>query len=231
MLSELKAQREALLAGQSTTLYNTVSSGYFYGRSYVDGLEAVFSSKSLEDLTPEGLEELKDRDPVSMPAAYAVGKMAYTSRWYLAISFSAGAEEVLDVGDAYVFLFPENADKELTLQCVELTAGATGEILAVFTSDEVPSDFRYLRVQAVEITVDTCTGYYVPETALHTVDGAEGVYIFKDSTVYFRKVLVLYRGDGYIIAREQGDLGKEYLNLYDIMVTYGKDLYEGRVYR
>jgi hypothetical protein len=56
------------------------------------------------------------------------------------------------------------------------------------------------------------------------------VYIFKDSTVYFRRIEVLYRGDGYCIVAEQN--GREgYLALYDLLVTSGENLYDGRVFQ
>jgi hypothetical protein len=65
---------------------------------------------------------------------------------------------------------------------------------------------------------------------LRTVDGVEGVYIFKDSTVYFRRIEILYRGDGYCVVAEQN--GREdYLALYDLLVTSGEDLYDGRVFQ
>ena len=137
----------------------------------------------------------------------------------------------MEIGEDYPFVFPENRDMELRLTCTQVTKGEDGRIVAVFSADEVPSDFTYLRRQRVEITVGTLTGYYIPQTALHTVNGVDGVYVFEESTVYFRRVEILWRGDGYCIASADGDLGEGYLALHDILVTSGKDLYEGRVYR
>ena len=230
LLEELRAQRERLLEGESTTVYNETSSGYFYSRSFVDGLEQSFTAEVAKGLTVKEFEQLKMSEPPSS-SGYTVGKMAYGSRWYLAVGFSESAKGLFEEGSEYEFVFTEDARKELTLDCVRVAEDSGGGLVAVFSSDEVPADMRFLRKQTVEITVDTCTGYYVPETALHTVNGAEGVYIFKDSAVYFRRVQVLYRGDGYIIAAENDEQGEDYLNLFDIMVTYGEDLYEGRVYR
>ena len=71
----------------------------------------------------------------------------------------------------------------------------------------------------------------VPASALHEVSGVEGVYIFKDSTAYFRRVRVLYRGDGYVIVAQNDNGDEAYLSLFDILITSGKDLYDGRVYK
>ena len=230
LLEELKVQRQALLKGESIVLYNSASSGYFYDRSSVDGLETIFTSETVQTMTASKFEELKNTKP-NESAGHAVGKMAYGSRWYLAVGFSGSVKDIFKEGTGYGFRLSENADRELTMECVRLIFDSDVGTVAVFASDEIPSDMCFLRRQSVEITVDTCTGYYVPEIAIHHVNGVEGVYIFQDSTVYFRRIEVLYRGDGYVIAAERGDLGKDYLNLFDIMVTYGENLYEGRVYR
>lgn len=230
-LSTLKAARAALLTGTPLTVMNDRASGYFYDRTCVDGRESLFTSAALKDLTPTRLEELISEERTLPQNSFAVGKMVYGYEWYLAIPLAAGAEELLEIGEEYPFVFPENCDMELKLTCTQVTRGEDGRIVAVFSADEVPSDFTYLRRQRVEITVGTLTGYYIPQTALHTVNGVEGVYVFEESTVYFRRVEILWRGDGYCIASADGDLGEGYLALHDILVTSGKDLYEGGGYR
>ena len=117
------------------------------------------------------------------------------------------------------------------MTCHRLIGGRDGQDVGIFISDEVPSDFAFLRRQNVEITVGSSTGYYVPEAALHVVNGVEGVYIFKESTAYFRRVAVVYRGDGYVIVAPNEEKDATYLSLYDILITAGKDVYDGRVYK
>ena len=229
-LTEAKQERDALLIGASTTLYNTKSSGYFYDRHAVDGYEGSFTSAALDALTEESFAALTASKPQATDA-FSVGKLAYGNRWYLAIGFSADAAQLFEVDESYDVIFPESDGKTLTMHCVKCVARADGGGIVVLSSDEVPSDFAFLRLQKVRIEVDSCTGYSIPETAIHTVNGVEGVYILKDSTVYFRRVEVIYRGDGYCIVAEQGDRGNEYLALYDILVISGEDLYDGRVYR
>ena len=230
-LASLKEARSKLLTGTPVTLQNSKASGYFYSRTYVDGYEALFTTDALESLTPERFAELTASEPIPSEDRFAVGKMVYDYDWHLAISFDASAAGLFAEGGEYAFAFPENRDTELTLTCTGIHAGSDGAFVAVFSTDEVPSNFVYLRRQHVEITVGSCSGYHIPESALHTVNGVEGVYIFEESTVYFRRVEILYRGDGYCIAAQQGDRGDEYLALHDILVTSGKDLYDGRVYR
>lgn len=229
-LSELRGERSRLLVGSCTTVKNTQGSGYFYDRSCVDGYESVFNAASLDALTVESFAEMMAADPVTPTEGYAVGKMVYGYDWYMSIALDGGNDLFKESG-VYSFCFSDNRDITLRMTCSRLIEGEDGRSVAVFTSDEIPTDFSFLRRQNVEITVGSSTGYYVPASALHTVDGVEGVYIFKDSTVYFRRVEVIYRGDGYVIAAENTDGNDAYLSLYDILITSGKDLYDGRVYK
>ena len=62
----------------------------------------------------------------------------------------------------------------------------------------------------------------------------DGVYIFEESTVRFRRIRISYIGDGYLIASlEDDDPNHEtaYLGLNDLMIMSGRKLYDGKVYR
>ena len=229
-LADLKRDRSALLTGTCTTVRNTQGSGYFYDRNEVDGYETVFDAAHLDSMTVGSFAEMIAADPVTPEQGYAVGKMVYGYDWYMAIALD-GSRTLFEVGGVYSFTFSDNGDRTLKMTCSHLIGEKNGQCVAVFTSDEVPAGFAFLRRQSVEVMAGSSTGYYVPDSALHTVNGVEGVYIFKDSTVYFRRVEILYRGDGYVIAAPNEDRGEAYLSLYDILITSGKDLYDGRVYK
>jgi hypothetical protein len=229
MQKELVAERDALLLGEGKTIYNEEQSGCFYRYDAVDGYETLFTPETLQALTAEGFAELKEAQPIT-PQGFAVGKTVHGNRWYLAVGFEGDAAEFVAEQGAYTFTFPENRDKEIGMYCQRIVEADDGGIVAVFASDEVPTDFVWKRSQTVEITVGSTTGYYVPDAALHETDSGTGVYVLEGSTVYFRRVEILYRGDGYSIAAEQGDRG-DYLALNDLMVTSGEDLYDGRVFQ
>jgi hypothetical protein len=196
----------------------------------VDGYEGILNEDALAGLTADRFFELIASDPMPIEDGWAVGKMSYGYDWYFGVSFDIGENDLFRIGREYTFRLPENRGMELTMVCEQLLRHTDGRLVAVFSSSDHPTNMTYLRSQRVEITVGSAKGYYVPESALRTVDGVEGVYIFKDSTVYFRRIEVLYRGDGYCIVSEQN--GREgYLALYDLLVTSGEDLYDGRVFQ
>ena len=231
-LAELRAQKTQLQNGACIEVANTYSSGYFYNRSFVDGGEEIFTAEALSSLTANGLDDLRQQYlTASKDGPFAVGKMVYRYDWHLAVVYDTAVDSLLTVGDTYTVTFPENGDMELTLVCERVAVDADGKSVVILKCNDTPSDFEYLRIQRVEIKVGQCKGYYIPEQALVEQNGVDGVYVFENSTVYFRRVEILYRGDGYYIVAEQEDRGDDYLSLNDIIVTAGKNLYDGRVYR
>ena len=230
-LEELRARRDEILQGGYTSVYNTLSSGYFYNRSYVDGGEGLFTLEALAELSAESLDALREAYATHQASDFSVGKMVYGYEWYLAIPYASAIEGLMQAGEQYEVTFPENEDMVLTLICERIQVDSAGDSVVILRSTESPKAFEYLRTQHVEIEVGSCRGYYIPEQALTVQGGVDGVFIFENSTVYFRRIEILYRGDGYCIVAEQGDRGKDYLALNDIIVTAGKNLYDGRVYQ
>ena len=232
-LERAKAERDALLSGNKTILTNTESSAYYYGLSQVDGYETVFTEAALESLTAESFAALKAADRWS-GEEYAVGKLCYGYSWHIAVEFSEASEDLFEIGGVYTVSFPENDGMELELVCERLLGNGSGGTVAVLRSDVTPSDFRYLRSQKAEITVGSTEGIYIPRQAYLSLNGVDGVYVFEDSTVRFRRIRVLYEGDGYLVAALNDDTPDHeiaYLGLNDLMVTSGKKLYDGKVYQ
>lgn len=230
-LAELKAEKNALLIGTRTDVVNTRSSGYFYNRSYVDGGENLFTLEALESLTAERFDSLQAAFANASVSSLSVGKMVYDYDWYLAIEYESNVSSLVAVGEEYKVTFPENNDFVMTLICERVILSGDGRSILVLRANETPKGFDYLRAQHVEIEVGQCKGYYIPEQAMTMLDGVDGVYIFENSTVYFKRVEILYRGDGYCIVAEQGERGDDYLALNDIIITSGENLYHGKVYQ
>ena len=229
ILQDLKAERSALLRGEGVTVYSTNASGFFFDRTCVDGYESVYTIEALQSLTPQSLDALKDSPPVWKENTTTAGKLVYGYTWYLAVEVG-GASSDFSVGDAYEVRFSGRSNHTLSMTCERVAEDADGRFLVILSSSDLPADFSYERVQSVELVVGSSVGYYIPESALVEQDGVEGVYIFQDSTVCFRRIDVVWRGEGYCIAAARDDGGEEYLKLYDLLITAGKNLYDGKVY-
>lgn len=229
-LDRLQAVRASFFTGSCQTLSASDRSGYFYHHSFVDGYESLFTKTALDGLSAESLAELSAAE-ATHPAGQVAGKIVYGHVWWLAVELDADEKAVFIENRGYTFTFPDNTGSTLRLICTRLIEGADGGAIGVFEASEIPSDFAFFRVQRVEITANECEGYYVPESAIQQKDGVSGVYILKDGIVRFRRIEILYRGDGYYIVSENQDAEEEYLSLYDMLITSGKNLYEGRVYQ
>ncbi|MBQ7336530.1 MAG: hypothetical protein IJW92_08675 [Clostridia bacterium] len=229
ILQELKSERDALLAGSSTVLRSTESSGIFYDSTYVDGYEELFTLKALEELSADSFAALKSAEPKETEQ-FSVGKMVYGYSWYLAMELENSEAEHFTVGERYEVCFPENQDRTLSMTLTDAIAG-DGTTVLVLRSDDNPSDFVYYRSQPAEIVRETVKGFYIQDSALQNLNGTDGVYVFEESTVRFRRIEILYRGDGYCIAALPSDSESAELEENDILVTSGKNLYDGKVYQ
>ena len=229
-LSSLKEEKESLIGGASSVeIKSETSSGLFYDSGYVDGLESVFTTQALENLTPDALHTLVESEPAT-PNGQTVGKLVYGYEWYLALELPLSVAASFRVDGEYRFSFPENNDAEATLTLTDKVVG-DDTVLAVFVCESHPNDFLFYRKQAVEITVGESEGFYIPETALVTQNGMTGVYVFEASTVRFRRADIIWRGEGYAIAALPGEGSLTALHENDVLIVSGKDLYEGKVYR
>ncbi len=227
---QLLDEKRALLNDASPyAIKSERSSAVYYDGSFVDGYESMFSVDAVQALTPSSLDELLEQDPV-LPSGQTVGKLVYGYEWYLALELSPDVAEGFRTGRSYQICFPENDDRTLTLSLERMSAQGN-RVLAVFRSDEHPTDFVFYRVQTVEITIGESVGFYIPDAALQHQNGMDGVYVFEESTVRFRRIDIIYRGDGYSIAALPGENSLTELRENDILITSGSDLYEGKVYQ
>ena len=114
-----------------------------------------------------------------------------------------------------------------------------GQTVLVLSSLTMPDNFPYTRFVRAQLVVRRTEGYRVPESALTEVEGEIGVYILDGGRVTFRRILVDYQGEGYVLVhiptqeeRETDDgfyTDGGYLSLRSVVITSGKeDLYDGK---
>ncbi len=235
MIAALGLQRQALLDGWggTKTSYKTDFSTNFVHKC--DGYEGVFDYSKVMDMTTEEFYAMTEQEPVSTERA--VGKMINSHTWYAAIPMDKDSAERFETGSTYTFSFIDNGGMELslTLQRV-LEATEEREGVLIFSCEQTPPDFSFLRTQRVQSVVEEITGYRVPTEALRVHNSEKGVFILEDSSVEFRRVTIVREGAGYYIVQtyEQDAVagaGKaKYLQRNDLIITAGRDLYIGKMY-
>ena len=228
-LEALKGKRaEMIAAAGSGSTYHAEASGYFY--SEADGYETAFSLSVADSMTGAEFFELMMAEPEDVSTAY--GKLAGSSEWRLVLPIALEEQHYFRVGEVREGLFEENNHTTLPLtveRILEVPEAASA--LVIFSCDRLPSDFSLTRRQNVRITVESMSGIYVPRDVTVRVDGDRGVYILRGNVVYFRYIDILYEGTDYYLVRDGivDEEGFVYLQVNDLIIQSGKNLFDGRV--
>lgn len=207
---------------------NAAEGGYFFKST--DGYENIYSSANIAELTYESFFEMTDKEAES---GSFIGKMMLDYRWYLVVPTVKGISDTFFIGRDYEITFPDSGNETYEMVLDNILYDSTGsKSLMIFMCGMVDSDFNLLRVQQINITHRNVTGYRIPETAVCEVGGNTGVYILSDGMASFRKISILYEGDGYyIVSADTGGLSDyyQYLKLNDNIITDCRNMHEGKV--
>ena len=230
MLADYKLQREELsefYKGDYVT-EKADEGGYFF--KYADGYEDIYSSADIENLTYSSFMEMTEKAPAETSG---FGKMMLNYRWYLAVPTVKGISDGYVIGETYNVKFPDVDNRTLKMTLSDVLYDETGaKSIMLFSCGTVDASFDYLRIQRVEIVSKDISGFRIPESAVCELNGTTGVYILKDGMAKFRKVTVLYEGDGYYIVSAdytESDGYYVYIELNDSIIIDSKNMYEGKV--
>ena len=101
----------------------------------------------------------------------------------------------------------------------------------IFECNQLPENFSLERCQNADVELSSVDGIYVPHSSIARVDGIRGVYVLRGSVVYFRKIDIIYNGSDYCLVAEngEGEGDYKYLENNELIITNGKNLFDGRV--
>lgn len=235
-LQEEKSSLRSQL-GACLETYYVPQSGYYFSPSTVDGYESLFQADTLTDMAYDDFLSLITKEPETYTgSSQCVGKLVTDYRWYLACPMSKTEAATLEDGYTYSVTFPYNGNTTLrmTLQTVIPELPGTGAI-AVFQCEKMPTGFDYTRMQPVQVATAEYRGFQVPTSAIRILDGYEGVYVLDEVTVVFKRIQIVYEGDGYYIctdsdtSTEEDDCPYGWLRMNDVIITEGTGLEVGKV--
>ena len=198
--------------------------GYFV--SSVDGYEGEFGYSDVDKMTEETIESVID-NPTKSGGKNAIGKLISDFHWRAAavienekmFGIYEGGTATLRVG---------SGQRQYETEVVSVKNLGNGKSIYIFEGDNFVSNAVESRVASFKLVVKSYGGLRVPRTALHYDENEQrGVFVLRGQTLVFKKVEVVYWGEGYVICSQVKD--DEYLKLYDKIVVEGKDLYDGKV--
>ena len=249
-LSSLKSERAALIEKIGGTKTVLVSERSFTLYRDADGYESTLNSSIVSSLDRDTLDSLMTLE--QSVTANSIGSAVYAAKWYMALPADEAAYETFrsGVGKTYEieFLDSDGLSIKMTLEAVvteeiatdsmteESNEPDTSKTYLLFSSFDLARISGLERHQSVRIKLGSKTGYRIPVEALHTVGEDRGVYILVGNMIEFRRITIIGEGDGYYIVDTyerdfEDNLGSEipYLYINDLIVTSGKDLYDGKL--
>jgi hypothetical protein len=231
VLSTLRAERDKYMSGEYEKIYST-QSGYFY--SSIDGYESAFSMKAVEELSIESFDTLVEstKSGVSFMTEDSFGKLAPDSRWRFVLKLDAGDVKGFEMGGEYKVNFPEKNNTTLVMTLENsIVSQDQKSALLVFYCNILPDNFSFDRCMTARIERSSVSGIYVPRSAVHTVSGVRGVYVLRGNVAYFRRIDIIYMGEDYFLVSERDDSDGKYYYLgeNELIITNGKNLFDGRI--
>lgn len=224
-ISELEnriSQFKARLSGEVTNVY-AEGTGYFV--SNVDGYEGEITLSDTESMTAKRIREIITNPDKSR--GNAIGKLISGYTWRVAAVISK--ENLFGVNEgSSVTLRVGSEGMLIEAEVVSVTDNGDGTAVYIFECDRLTSAVVSGRTARFKLIINSYGGLRVNRDALRYNDNGEcGVFVVRGTSLVFKKVKVVYWGEGYVICSQES--GDDYLKLYDRIVTEGKELYDGKV--
>lgn len=233
--SSLSKEKQDLLNGIGVSGETLVSEEGFYFFRNADGYEGIFNTDVLDTLTPQALNELAGRKAEKY-GAEVIGRMIHSTRWCVALPANEATCLLFSVGFSYDITFSGEGNKTVSMMLENICLDENGDGYLLFSSRDLSAAGNFDRDQSVKIKMGTVSGYKVPSGALATVNGERGVYVLVGNVVHFKRVMIIGEGHGYYVVATYEDAQSEgsvsdtpYLNINDLIISSGNDLYDGKL--
>lgn len=225
-IDALKKQRTALTAkaGKVVKTISSLKAGYF--SSAVDGYEGAYDASNALSLTPSQLNSLINRKVTPNPAA--IGKVVDDYQWYIACSMGLDQAQRFKVGASEQIRFLLSAEDAVPVTVASVNKDNSGRFCVIFSCGTMNGKLVNLRKQTIQIITGTYDGIRVNDDLLHVVGGVKGVYVATGNIAKFKKVDILYSGNGYVVSGIDS-LDAKCLQPNDDVITNGENLYDGKI--
>ena len=207
--------------------------------SNVDGYEEAYSYKKVDELTVSETKKLLKKEPDQVKSN-VIGKTVGEYNWYAVCCIPYNSVGGINIGDKLNVSFSNTKVSSLVMRVKSISASEDGLISIVLQSNEMNSSIAALRKEKIRITVKKYSGLKIPKEALRTIetvkenkDGEKknvtvtGVFVLYGQVVKFREAEILYYDNDYVIAKYDDANGD--LSLYDMVITKGRNLYDGKI--
>lgn len=226
-IAQLQSQRDAIAAqlGELSTI-QAESNGYFVS-SHSAGLTTL-TAETADEASPARLAELLAGD-LSLSSDGVAGWIAAGFSWRFYATCDLDTAARFDGVTSVQISVPGKLDTPLSATVVSVeTDEEAGLAKIVIECGSVNADVLTLGQEEARIDLATYTGIRISRSALHIVDGSNGVYVKAGNLQRFRKITILYENEDYILVPEDGAVGTDNeVRLYDEIIVEGTNLQDG----
>ena len=208
--------------------------GYFI--STTDGFENAVSIDTIDTLTSDKIQQIVKGEG-SQKFENAIGKIC-DSYECMIVGVIKPTNKFLK-GDS-LKIRVDNSDNIYQVTVYDIIKESDDKWLVVLNCDAIDKNISAMRVEKIELIFKEFTGLKVPREAItfkevsqtvqdengndkKVTEKQKGVYVKLGQEIVFKKINVIYEGDGFVISENVSD--SNYLNLYDqiIMEEVKKD--------
>ena len=228
-ISQLQSQRDAISAqlGNLETI-TAPQNGYFISEGSA-GLTTL-DQATADEATPAQLQQTLAGDLTPSHDGVAGWIVSgFTWRFYAVCDLET-AQRFDGVTNVQISV-PGKQDTPLDAEVLSVeTDEDSGLAKIVIECGTINPEVLTLGQEEAQIDLQTYSGIRISRSALHIVDGHNGVYVAAGNLQRFRKITILYEDEDYILVPDDGAVGTDNeVRLYDEVIVAGTDLQDGKL--
>lgn len=223
-LADLQTQRDAAAAAlEGLQTITADRNGYFI--STAAALPLDLTEDTLKSDTAAALSERLQQE-IPTTGSDLAGRIVtgFSWRFYGVCDLDTAAR--FDGVTSVKIRVPGKQDEALDATVTEVAADETAGLAKItLECRTINADELRLGREDAEIVLNTYEGIRVSKRAMHIVDGERGVYVKYGSLQRFRRIVVLFEDENYLLLDPEAEDNE--VRLYDEIIVEGPNLQDG----
>ena len=223
-LADLQTQRDAAAAAlEGLQTITADRNGYFI--STAAALPLDLTEDTLKSDTAAALSERLQQE-IPTTGSDLAGRIVtgFSWRFYGVCDLDTAAR--FDGVTSVKIRVPGKQDEALDATVTEVAADETAGLAKItLECRTINADVLRLGREDAEIVLNTYEGIRVSKRAMHIVDGQRGVYVKYGSLQRFRRIVVLFEDENYLLLDPEAEDNE--VRLYDEIIVEGPNLQDG----
>ena len=237
-INYLKSEKEKIISSisNSTGVVNAPNAGIFMGN--IDGYEKIIGEDNILDFDFESLDFKTINLNSNKNRKNDIGKIITSEEWYIVCKLDEKEVRKINQDDEAV-IDMQLTDGDSGVPCVVKSIKKmkkSNNYIAIFSCNYMNKNIAFLRKENFKIDIKKYKGLKVDRNAVYKYGENEngstwGVYIKRGNYLKFKKINPIYWGEKEVICsyslEEAAD--ENYIQVGDLMVKNGKNLYDGKI--